>query len=280
MFRGLAHLHGTQEEPEEMILTATDFGEAYLTQDDGWARRFLVKLFENYTVLFVGYSHTDLIIMSYLSRSLSRVIQGNRYVMFGEKSDDREHWRSLGIEPIQFPQYSNCDFDQLDKSIHGLAEYFQRGILGQQAVISSIAQKPPPILNREEADTITIALEDIVTARFFTNSAEDKCWINWLDQHNHLAGVFGHSEPSEVDQNLALWIAEKFLYEGADTLFLLLEKPQYRITPLIWESIVRSLGKIDCKDLKVFRQWVSLIANTIPSSVTFCGVGNGHSAGQ
>ncbi|MGR5939314.1 SIR2 family protein [Bacillus pacificus] len=33
---------------------------------EGWARRFLVDLFSNYTVLFVGYSHNDPV-MKYLA---------------------------------------------------------------------------------------------------------------------------------------------------------------------------------------------------------------------
>ena len=44
-----------------------DFGRAYLTE--GWARRFLVDLFRSFPVLFVGYSHND-IVMTYLARAL------------------------------------------------------------------------------------------------------------------------------------------------------------------------------------------------------------------
>ena len=56
-FQGIVHIHGAVDEPTEMVLTSQDFGRAYLTEADGWARRFLVDLFANYTVLFVGYSH-------------------------------------------------------------------------------------------------------------------------------------------------------------------------------------------------------------------------------
>lgn len=49
-----------------MVLTDADFGRAYLTE--GWARRFLVEVFRQYTVLFVGYSHSD-VVMNYLARA-------------------------------------------------------------------------------------------------------------------------------------------------------------------------------------------------------------------
>ena len=65
-FHGIVHVHGSLNEPAEMVLTHRDFGKAYLTEADGWARRFLVDLFANQTVLFVGYSHNDTI-MTYLT---------------------------------------------------------------------------------------------------------------------------------------------------------------------------------------------------------------------
>jgi len=65
-FEGIAYLHGSaKSNPRAMVLTDKDFGEAYLTR--GWARDFLIPLFQKYTVLFVGYSHNDVTI-SYLAR--------------------------------------------------------------------------------------------------------------------------------------------------------------------------------------------------------------------
>jgi hypothetical protein len=67
-FSGIVYLHGGVERPfERLVLTDSDFGRAYLTE--GWARVFLQKLFERYTVLFVGYSHNDPV-MNYLVRGL------------------------------------------------------------------------------------------------------------------------------------------------------------------------------------------------------------------
>ena len=57
-FQGIVHIHGSVSEPEEMVLTNLDFGRAYLTEAGGWARRFLVGLFANHTVLFVGTATT------------------------------------------------------------------------------------------------------------------------------------------------------------------------------------------------------------------------------
>ena len=35
-FHGIVHLHGTVDEPGEMVLTHRDFGRSYLTESDGW----------------------------------------------------------------------------------------------------------------------------------------------------------------------------------------------------------------------------------------------------
>ena len=66
-FTGIVHVHGSVDREDDMVLTDSDFGRAYLTE--GWARRFLVDLFRSDTVLFVGYSHNDTV-MNYLARAL------------------------------------------------------------------------------------------------------------------------------------------------------------------------------------------------------------------
>ncbi len=65
-FRGIVHVHGALTAHQDIVLTDSDFGRAYLTE--GWTRRFLVDLFRHFTVLFVGYSHSDTV------RYLRRII--------------------------------------------------------------------------------------------------------------------------------------------------------------------------------------------------------------
>jgi hypothetical protein len=69
-FHGIVYLHGSaRENPRAMVLTDKNFGAAYLTR--GWARDFLVSLFSEYRVLFVGYSHND-VTTTYLARGLNQ----------------------------------------------------------------------------------------------------------------------------------------------------------------------------------------------------------------
>ena len=173
-FFGIVHLHGSVDEPEEMVLTHRDFGRAYLTESDGWARRYLIDLFTNYTVLFVGYSHSDTI-MTYLTPSLPPDGGQQRFALIGDQIDDPTRWRRMGIEPVTFQQAHANDFSGLDVGVAGLANFLQRGVLDWQREITVIADGKPPI-DDESVGIIEHALSDPVTTRFFVESAESPEW--------------------------------------------------------------------------------------------------------
>ena len=207
-FQGIVHIHGSVSEPEETVLTNLDFGRAYLTEADGWGRRFLVDLFANHTVLFVGYSHNDTI-MTYLTPSLLGDSNDMRYALIGDRSDTPARWRSMGIQPITFPQSSENDYSGLDKAVAGLANYTRRGILDWQREITAIASAPPPI-DEESTGIIEHALGTSELTQFFTKSAISPDWIEWLDRRHHLAALFTDSKLSEQEGMLASWLSRCF----------------------------------------------------------------------
>jgi hypothetical protein len=53
------------QEPRRLVVTDKDFGRAYLRE--AWAARFLERIFSAVTVLFIRYSHGD-VVMHYLTR--------------------------------------------------------------------------------------------------------------------------------------------------------------------------------------------------------------------
>ena len=234
-FQGIVHIHGSVSEPAETVLTNLDFGRAYLTEADGWARRFLVDLFANHTVLFVGYSHNDTI-MTYLTPSLPRDDTGRRYALIGDQSDEPERWRNLGIEPIAFPQSNKNDYVGLDQSVEGLANHTRRGILDWQREISNIASAPPPI-DEESAGIIEQALNDPVQIRFFLESAEFPGWIEWLDRRRHLDTLFADRELSEQERMLASWLSRCFALDHDDALFRTIENHRSRLNPEFWKLL-------------------------------------------
>ena len=109
----LVHLHGRiapNEDGANLVLTAADFGRAYLTER--WAARFVTELFREFTVVFVGYSVSDPV-MSYLVDALAAErAMGARFASAyafadcdGTEADGakaRDGWRAKNVEPILY----------------------------------------------------------------------------------------------------------------------------------------------------------------------------------
>ncbi len=96
-FTGVVYLHGRLGRPaHQLVVTAEDFGRAYLR--DAWAARFLERMFATFSVLFVGYSHGD-VVMRYLARALGP--GRKRYSL----TDDAQapEWTTSGITPLEYP---------------------------------------------------------------------------------------------------------------------------------------------------------------------------------
>ena len=111
----LVHLHGRIEGDKEgssLVLTAADFGRAYLTER--WAARFVTELFRGFTVVFVGYSIGDPV-MSYLVDAVAAErAQGASFATAyafadwdgsGDASSRdraRDRWKAKSVEPIVY----------------------------------------------------------------------------------------------------------------------------------------------------------------------------------
>ena len=262
-FQGIVHIHGSVNEPEEMVLTDLDFGHAYLTEADGWARRFLLGLFANHTVLFVGYSHNDTI-MTYLTSSLPRDGADQRYALIGGQSDEPERWRNLGIEPITFPQASENDYAVLDQATSGLANYIRRGILDWQQQITRIAAGPPP-LEEESAGVIEHALTDSVYTHFFTEAAESPEWIAWLDNRNYLDSLFSYGDLSQQEMMLSVWL-RRFAVKEPDTLFSVIERHGSRLNPHLWNMVASQMRQTarPLPDPQILSRWVHFLISVVP----------------
>ena len=272
-FNGIVHVHGAVSHPGGMVLTDKDFGRAYLTE--GWARRFLVALFGQFTVLFVGYGHNDTV-MNYMARALPESAASRRFALTGEHDADLQRWRILGIEPISYPQSSLHDYSGLNQGVHGLAGFITRSVLDWQREITEIALKKPPLLSEEEAGLIEDALKDETRTRFFTDAASSPEWIDWLDKRKHLDALFSSGDLSKRDVVLVWWLAERFAFTCADKLFLLIARHDTNLNPFFWQILGQNIGldKQNPVDKDVFSRWISLLLATAPvfpdSGVSIC----------
>ena len=264
-FKGIVHIHGTVNRHDEMVLTDADFGRAYLTE--GWARRFLVELFSNFTILFVGYSHNDTI-MTYLARALLGSEEGQRFALTGESDNDRDRWHLLGIDSIIYPQPSEGDHNALDEGVRRLAELIQRGTVDWHREITGIAGNPPP-LDEEAVDLIKYALANATRTRFFTKAATNPEWINWLDERKYLDPLFLNRTLSEQDEIFSWWLVEQFACDWANKLFLLIGKHNMRLHPRFWYDLAYRIGRDreTSWNKDILSRWISLLLATVQGNV-------------
>lgn len=264
-FRGLVHIHGSVKDPEDMVLTDRDFGQAYLTGSDGWASRFVFDLFTNNTVLFVGYSHSD-VMMTYVARALPAGDAQSRFALVGSQTDDPDHWIRMGIQPILFHQSDTGDFDGLDTAVAELANHRRLTLLDWQQKIATIAALWPPV-DEEISGVIEHALTDPVMTRFFVETAESPEWIEWLERRGYLTALFANGELSQLDQSLVWWLVSRFAITHDRALFALIGQYGHRLNPVLWRYLCWQMQHSiqESPDDTVITRWVLCLTSVIPT---------------
>lgn len=204
-FRGLLYLHGRLdpdrvERDRSLVLTRSDFGLAYLL--DGWARRFVVELFRNYHVVFVGYSVDDPA-MRYLLSAMAAV-RGESPTMFRRAysisgfSDARSPsdkgravliWRSKGIEPILYDRAGG--HAELWAVVHEWATRYRRGLT---AHLQTVAQHGHATLTDDQDPKIAEMVRALTTpdvAQYFADRTKrdrpNPAWIMSLQERGLLS---------------------------------------------------------------------------------------------
>ena len=273
-FNGIVHLHGAVSTRSEMVITDKDFGRAYMTE--GWAARFLVELFSNFAILFVGYSYDDTI-MNYLTRALPPREANQRFALTPENDFNAQRWRLLEIEPITYPQPSENDHSILDEGVRRLADLIRRGAVDWHREITEIAENLPT-LDEETEDLIEYALVDATRTRFFTEAATAPEWIDWLDEREYLNSLFGDGTFSEQAETFSRWLVEQFAYTHANKLFLLIGKHNMRLHPRFWYDLAYRIGRDreTSWDTDILSRWISLLLATVQENVNVNSVGHIH----
>ena len=266
-FEGIVHVHGDISRPENMVLTDADFGSAYLAVR--WAPQFLTALFNTFPVLFIGYSHND-VVMKYLARALTASGK-KRYVLAASDEDEhtRNHWELLGIQRIEYPNSPDDSHQRLSDAVSDLANLARRNSIEWKRRISEIACKPPSG-DEEQMDLIVFALQNAELTKHFTSADTPSDWIRWLAERDDIDGLFdadGKNNLSERDDMLARWLAEKFAREHADQLFRLIGLHGTRLHPNFWWHLVWTIGRrTDIPiESETLHRWVSLLLSTTPT---------------
>lgn len=259
-FSGIVHVHGALPQSQHLVLTDADFGRAYLTE--GWARRFLVDLFRQYTVLFVGYSHDD-VVMTYLARALPAEDVAGRFAL----TDEDGSWNLLGITPFHFEKGTGLEaFKELYDGIQRFADRAARGVLDWQSRLAELGGREPP-KDEESIGEVEQALREVHTTRFLLEAARGPEWLRWLSGRKHLDALFDNAELGEKGELFANWLAQHFAIENPNDLFEIIAAHGLRMHPSLWWSLGRELGlsKEKSLDESALKRWVTILLTSIPA---------------
>ncbi|MBI3965799.1 MAG: SIR2 family protein [Chloroflexi bacterium] len=228
-FNGIVYLHGcVEQDPDELILTDRDFGRAYLTE--GWARRFLQSMFTKFTVLFVGYSHTDPVIY-HLARALPPE-STSRFVLVGEpNAEELARWNQLGIAVVRFAIGQGTErYAALPSTIEDWGNRISEAYRGREQQIGRIVAVSAE-LDPTDNSYLEWALSDTATVKFFTARAKGTYWLQWADQRGYLNPLFlPGATLDDREKLLAEWFSREFAAIHAPEALALVQRHGARIT--------------------------------------------------
>jgi hypothetical protein len=254
-FTGIVYIHGRlDQEHRRLIATDEDFGKAYL--NDAWAARFLDRMFAEYPVLFVGYSHNDTI-MKYLARGLGGRSQ-RRYVLTSDPDDS--FWRRLGITPIQ------CSRKDQPKVLNDWAARSTEGLLGTRSRVKELVAEQDPSPIPESVSFLEGVLAGKDTVRFFREYARGKAWLEWADGRPEFATLF-HPSPHvdvEITRELSLWFAENYVTDDAvsDAAFQIVTSAGGYLGDELLFAISRQLSVQTGPLSERMRRWLLIVTNS------------------
>ena len=197
-WHGIVHLHGLlpsrvdEEALRNLVLTSGDFGSAYLS--NGWATKFLVELFREHVICFVGYSMGDPMLKYWMDalsvNPQSGEISSSAYAFVSVRNprillDETRRWESMGVTPIPYlinGERNAPSHEALEATIDTWSEDYRDGVDGKRRVIEVHATNPPETLSPTSFANARVlwALTNERALDFFAD-IDPSPPITWLD---------------------------------------------------------------------------------------------------
>ena len=259
-FRGIVHLHGSIDGPDEgLVVTDADFARAYLTE--GWARRFLVDLFQHNVVLFVGYSHDD-VVMQYLARGLPPGT--SRFALIRAGDNDEEKWQRLGIIPVSWEDDGGGN--PWEPGVEALT-YWGRSAkklpLEHREEIRRLVDAGPPVDPLDD-DYLRAVITDPVQVRFFREEAQGDVWLEWVSKTDTFRGLCDRDAvANEAQAALAAWFAERCAFSFPDLAQHIVAQLGGKLSLSLWSALADTLWRNKPEDPKVFSSWVAILVDQV-----------------
>lgn len=263
-FHGIVYLHGSaRENPQALVLTDKNFGAAYLTR--GWARDFLISLFSEYTVLFVGYSHND-VTTTYLARGLNQAKVKPRWTLASSdlQAEAEEQWGHLEIGVEQYP----IDGADKENPHHALTDFFtewakhtRESLIHRSRRMRGIAVGLPPE-SESVSEYLDYCLRHPRLAQDFCSAVRHPAWIGWMNAKGSFKALFGESEMGlkEYDLVIGKWLSTFVRKRHPELLLEMIREQRQRLsrafTQILGHAIWAEQSKVPDP---LFSTWVSLL---------------------
>jgi hypothetical protein len=134
------------------------------------------------------------------------------------------------------------------------------GALDHEHRIREIVAVPPP-LERDDADYIKSALNEIFTARFFARHAKTLDWLQWAEDKPAFRELFKLNENAgDVSQSLAGWFAKQFIFDYAEEALAVAQRHGPVLNSELWLAIARHLAFSNPRpNPATLRKWVTVL---------------------
>lgn len=206
-FGGIVHIHGRAAEPSSrIVITDRDFGEAYLSE--GWARDFILSLYQAHPVLFVGYSYRDVVI-AYLTRGIG-VGPHPKYALVADDAEGTD-WEALGVTPVVYPNPEGSNHAALAETLAAWADYSRMTEVEHEKAIQAIVTRAKDDVTEEsEKSVVRRALAHPSRIRYVTRHAQGMGWVRWMKDEGLLGALVGRDTERVGDVGtLAAWVVEQ-----------------------------------------------------------------------
>jgi hypothetical protein len=269
-FTGIVHLHGSVlRDPRQLVLTDGDFGKAYLTH--AWATRFLLPMFQKFTVLFVGYSHDDPI-MRYLALGLPSGTP--RYVFTSADEANDVKWARLGVKPIGYP-VQGSDHSALVAALEAWDVRARMGQTEHRARMKAIVDADPT-LTPVDRDYLIGRLQTTDGAREFAQTAgavdptRQVEWLRWIENLPGFKAMFTGEDGEEAATILGNWFCQNFIMSSGlhGVALQTVQRLGQRFTSALFSGACWAADVLSKQDAAAGRRWKAFLASSV----------HGHSA--